>query len=155
MEHGADAYIEKPFSVEYLRVTVANLLKNREQLCRHFMESPFIKADTIAQSKADKQFISKLEEYVARHLENPDLSVDDMAGAMNMGRAHFFRKMKGVLGIGPNEYLRLTRLKKAAALLQEKEYGIVEIAYMVGFSTPSYFSSCFKKQFGVLPKDFV
>ena len=76
LEHGADAYIEKPFSVEYLRVTVANLLKNREQLCRHFMESPFIKADTIAQSKADKQFISKLEEYVARHLENPDLSVD-------------------------------------------------------------------------------
>ena len=155
LEHGADAYIEKPFSVEYLRVTVANLLKNREQLCRHFMESPFIKADTIAQSKADKQFISKLEEYVARHLENPDLSVDDMAGAMNMGRSNFFRKLKGVLGIGPNEYLRLTRLKKAAALLQEKEYGIVEIAYMVGFSTPSYFSSCFKKQFGVLPKDFV
>nr|WP_224207058.1 hybrid sensor histidine kinase/response regulator transcription factor [Bacteroides salyersiae] len=155
LEHGADVYIEKPFSVEYLRVTVANLLKNREQLCRHFMESPFIKADTIAQSKADKQFISKLEEYVARHLENPDLSVDDMAGAMNMGRSNFFRKLKGVLGIGPNEYLRLTRLKKAAALLQEKEYGIVEIAYMVGFSTPSYFSSCFKKQFGVLPKDFV
>lgn len=72
-----------------------------------------------------------------------------------MGRSNFFRKLKGVLGIGPNEYLRLTRLKKAAALLQEKEYGIVEIAYMVGFSTPSYFSSCFKKQFGVLPKDFV
>lgn len=155
LEHGADAYIEKPFSVEYLRATVANLLKNREQLCRHFMESPFIKADTMAQSKADKQFISKLEEYVARHLENPDLSVDDMAGAMNMGRSNFFRKLKGVLGIGPNEYLRLTRLKKAAALLQEKEYGIVEIAYMVGFSTPSYFSNCFKKQFGVLPKDFV
>lgn len=155
LEHGADAYIEKPFSVEYLRVTVANLLKNREQLCRHFMESPFIKADTMAQSKADKLFISKLEEYVAQHLENPDLSVDDMAGAMNMGRSNFFRKLKGVLGIGPNEYLRLTRLKKAAALLQEKEYGIVEIAYMVGFSTPSYFSNCFKKQFGVLPKDFV
>lgn len=77
-------------------------------------------------------------------MENPDLSVDDMAGAMNMGRSNFFRKLKGVLGIGPNEYLRLTRLKKAAALLQEKEYGIVEIAYMVGFSTPSYFSSCFK-----------
>ena len=155
LEHGADAYIEKPFSMEYLRVTVVNLLENRERLRRRFIESPYIKADTMAQSKADKLFINKLEEYVQQHMSEPDFSVDDMAGAMNMGRSNFFRKLKGVLGMGPNEYLRLTRLKKAVLLLQEKNYGIVEISYMVGFNTPSYFSNCFKKQFGVLPKDFV
>lgn len=155
LELGADAYIEKPFSVEYLRVNVANLLSNRERLRRRFIESPFVKADTMALTKADEQFIRKLNEYVSKHLDQPDLVIDDIADAMNMGRSNFYRKLKGVLDMSPNEYLRLERLKRAAQLLKEGEYGIVEISYMVGFSSPSYFSNCFKKQFGVLPKDFV
>ena len=155
LEQGADAYIEKPFSVEYLRVNIANLLSNRERLRRRFIESPFVKADTVAQSKADKVFMQKLNEYVNSHLEKSDLTIEELADAMNMGRSNFYRKLKGMLGISPNEYLRLERLKRAAQLLKEGECGIVEIAYMVGFSSPSYFSSCFRKQFGVLPKDFV
>lgn len=155
LEQGADAYIEKPFSVEYLRVNVANLLSNRERLRRRFIESPFIKADTMAQTKADEVFIQKLNEYVSQHLDNTDLVIDDMAEAMNMGRSNFYRKLKGVLDMSPNEYLRLIRLKKAAQLLKDGRYGIVEISYMVGFNSPSYFSNCFKKQFGVLPKDFM
>ena len=75
--------------------------------------------------------------------------------AMNMGRSNFYRKLKGILNMSPNEYLRLFRLKQAASILKEGTYGVVEVSYMVGFSTPSYFSSCFKKQFGVLPKDFI
>lgn len=155
LEQGADAYIEKPFSVEYLRVNIANLLSNRERLRRRFIESPFVKADTVAQSKTDKEFMQKLNEYVCLHLEKSELTVEDLADAMHMGRSNFYRKMKGMLGISPNEFLRLERLKRAAQLLKEGKYSVVEIAYMVGFSSPSYFSSCFKKQFGVLPKDFV
>ena len=122
---------------------------------RRFIESPFIKADTMAQTKADEVFIQKLNEYVSQHLDNTDLVIDDMAEAMNMGRSNFYRKLKGVLDMSPNEYLRLIRLKKAAQLLKDGRYGIVEISYMVGFNSPSYFSNCFKKQFGVLPKDFM
>ena len=155
LEQGADAYIEKPFSVEYLRVNIANLLSNRERLRRRFIESPFVKAETVAQSKTDKAFMQKLNEYVNSHLQESELTIDDLADVMHMGRSNFYRKLKGMLGISPNEYLRLERLKKAAQLLKEGKCGIVEIAYMVGFSSPSYFSSCFKKQFGVLPKDFV
>lgn len=155
LEEGADAYIEKPFSMEYLRANVANLLSNRERLRRHFIEFPFIKADAMAQTKADEMFISKLNEYVLRHLDNTDLQIDDIADAMNMGRSNFYRKLKGILNMSPNEYLRLFRLKQAASILKEGTYGVVEVSYMVGFSTPSYFSSCFKKQFGVLPKDFI
>ena len=154
LEQGADAYIEKPFSVEYLRVNVANLLSNRERLRRRFIESPFVKADTMALTKADEAFIQKLNGYVSQHLDDTDLVIEDMAEAMNMGRSNFYRKLKGVLDMSPNEYLRLERLKKAAQLLRDGEYGIVEISYMVGFNSPSYFSNCFKKQFGVLPKDF-
>lgn len=154
LEQGADAYIGKPFSVEYLRVNVANLLTNRERLRCRFIESPFVKADTMAQTKADELFIHKLNEYLAEHLDNTELVIEDMADAMNMGRSNFYRKLKGILDLSPNEYLRLERLKKAAELLKDKKHGVVEISYMVGFSSPSYFSNCFKKQFGVLPKDF-
>lgn len=155
LEQGADSYIEKPFSVEYLRVNVANLLSNRERLRRRFVESPFVTADTMALTKADEAFIQKLNEYVAEHMDHTDLVIENMADAMNMGRSNFYRKLKGVLDLSPNEYLRLERLKKAAQLLKEGEYGVVEISYMVGFSSPSYFTNCFKKQFGVVPKDFV
>lgn len=155
LEQGADAYIEKPFSVEYLRVNVANLLSNRERLRRRFIESPFVKADTMAQTKADEIFMQRLNEYVMSHLDQTDLVIDDMADAMNMGRSNFYRKLKGVLDMSPNEYLRLVRLKKAAQLLKNGEYGVVEISYRVGFNSPSYFTNCFKKQFGVVPKDFV
>lgn len=154
LEQGADAYIEKPFSVEYLRVSVANLLANRERLRRKFIDSPFVKADTMASTKTDELFMQKLNEYVLQHLDNTELLIDDMADSMNMGRSNFYRKLKGILDMSPNEYLRLERLKKAAQLLSEGEYGVVEVAYMVGFGSPSYFSNCFKKQFGVLPKDF-
>lgn len=155
LEQGADAYIEKPFSVEYLRVNVANLLSNRERLRRRFIESPFVKADTVAQTKADEAFIQKLNQYLSCRLDDTNMTVEDMAEAMNMGRSNFYRKLKGILDMTPNEYLRVERLKKAAQLMKDKKYGVVEISYMVGFNTPSYFSTCFKKQFGVLPKDFV
>ena len=155
LEQGADAYIEKPFSVEYLRVNIANLLSNRERLRRRFIESPFVKAESVAQSKTDQEFLQKLNEYINSHLEESDLTIENLADAMHLGRSNLYRKMKGMLGISPNEYLRLERLKRAAQLLKEGNYSVVEVAYMVGFSSSSYFSSCFKKQFGVLPKDFV
>lgn len=154
VELGADVYIDKPFSVEYLRACVANLLQNRENLRRAFARSPFVAANTMALTKADDEFIKMLDEVIQANLKNAEFSMDDMADQMNMSRSNFYRKIKGVLDLTPNEYLRLERLKKAAQLLREGEKRINEICYRVGFNSPSYFSKCFYKQFGVTPKDF-
>lgn len=155
MELGADAYIEKPFSVEYLQACASNLIQNREKLRKAFTQSPFVGANTIALTKADEDFIKRLDEVIQMNYNNPEFSMDDMAESLNMSRSNFYRKIKGVLDLSPNEYLRLERLKKAAQLLKEGENRVNEICYMVGFNSPSYFAKCFQKQFGVLPKDFV
>ncbi len=154
MELGADAYIEKPFSVEYLQVCASNLIHNREKLRQAFTQSPFVAANTMALTKADEEFIKKLDEVIQVNYNNPEFSMDDIADKLNMSRSNFYRKIKGVLDLSPNEYLRLERLKKAAQLLKEGESRINEICYMVGFNSPSYFAKCFQKQFGILPKDF-
>lgn len=155
MELGADAYIEKPFSVEYLQACVSNLISNREKLRKSFAQSPFVAANTMALTKADEEFIKKLNEIILKNLHNPDFGMDDIADTLNISRSNFYRKIKGVLDLSPNEYLRLERLKRAAQLLKEGESRVNEICYTVGFNSPSYFSKCFQKQFGVLPKDFV
>ncbi|NDV64142.1 hybrid sensor histidine kinase/response regulator transcription factor [Bacteroides sp. 224] len=155
MELGADAYLEKPFSVEYLQACASNLIQNREKLRRAFAQSPFVAANTMALTKADEEFIKRLNDVIQANYANPEFSMDDMAVLLNMSRSNFYRKMKGVLDLSPNEYLRLERLKKAAQLLNEGENLVNEICYMVGFNSPSYFSKCFQKQFGALPKDFV
>ena len=152
---GADAYIDKPFSLEYLKVSIANLLENHEKLHAAFVHSPFMQINSMAISKADETFLKTINNVVEENIQNPDFCLDDMANLLNMSRSSLNRKIKGILGITPNDYIRLERLKKAAQLLKEGECKVNEICYMVGFNTPSYFTKCFQKQFGVLPKDFV
>ena len=155
LELGADAYIEKPFSVEYLLANISSLIHNREKLRQTFAKSPFVAANTMALTKADEEFIWKLNDIIQVNLHNPEFSMEDMADALKMSRSSFYRKIKGVLDLSPNEYLRLERLKQAAQLLKEGKSRVNEICYTVGFNSPSYFSKCFLKQFGVLPKDFI
>lgn len=155
LELGADAYIEKPFSVEYLLANISSLIHNREKLRQTFAKSPFVAANTMALTKADEEFIWKLNDIIQANLHNPEFSMEDMADALKMSRSSFYRKIKGVLDLSPNEYLRLELLKQAAQLLKEGKSRVNEICYTVGFNSPSYFSKCFLKQFGVLPKDFI
>ena len=99
--------------------------------------------------------LKTLNEVIVANMQNPDFCLDDMASLLNMSRSSLNRKIKGVLDMTPNDYIRLERLKKAAQLLREGECKVNEVCYMVGFNTPSYFTKCFQKQFGILPKDFV
>jgi DNA-binding response OmpR family regulator len=154
-ETGADAYIEKPFSIEVLMAQVANLLQSREKLRETFLKHPFIGVSTVAITKSDEEFIQKLHGIVKANLGNCDFNVEDISDEFNMSRASFYRKIKGILDLTPNEYIRVERLKKAAQLLKENNFKVNEICYMVGFNSPSYFSKCFQQQFGVLPKDFI
>ena len=155
LELGADSYIEKPFSPEYLAAVAANLINSREKLRQAFAKSPFVAVNSMALTKADEEFIKKLNEIILVNLNNPEFTTDDMADSLNMSRSNFYRKIKGVLDLTPNEYLRIERLKRAAQLLKEGECRVNEVCYAVGFNSPSYFAKCFLKQFGVLPKDFV
>ena len=155
LELGADSYIEKPFSPEYLVAVSTNLIKNREKLRQAFAQSPFVEVKTVAQTKADEEFVEKLNEIILTNMDNSEFTSDALADHLGMSRSNFYRKIKGVLGMTPNEYIRVERLKRAAQLMKEGKDRVTEVCYAVGFSSPSYFAKCFQKQFGVLPKDFV
>ena len=153
-EIGADAYIDKPFSLEVLMAQIANLLQNREKLRESFLRNPFIGATSLVRTYSDEKFIKKLHTIVHENIDNSEFIVENIAEQFNMSRASFYRKIKGVLNLSPSEYIKVERLKKAAQLLKDKVYKVNEICYMVGFNSPSYFTKCFQQQFGILPKDF-
>ena len=154
MDAGADAYVEKPFSSDYLLSVIANLIKSRQTLSEAFSKNPLVLANTMATSSVDTDFIVRLQEIIQANLSDPEFKINDIAEMVHMSRASFYRKIKGVLDMTPNDYLRLERLKTAARLLRDKRYHINEVCYMVGFSSTSYFAKCFQKQFGVLPKKY-
>ena len=155
LNYGADAYIEKPFPIAYLMTSVSSILENRERLRRHFAVSPFGKVTELARSQADEQFLATLQKFVTEHIENPDLTVNDMADAVCMSASNLFRKLKGMIDMAPVEYLQLERLKRAASLLRERKYTVAEVSLMSGFNSNTYFTTCFKKQFGVTPSVFM
>ena len=155
LNYGADAYIEKPFPIAYLMTSVSSILENRERLKRHFAVSPFGKVTDLARSSADEKFLSDLQDFVTGRIDDPDLTVNDMADAVCMSSSSLFRKLKGLIGMAPVEYLQLERLKRAAALLKEHKYTVADVSLMSGFNSNTYFTLCFKKQFGVTPSVFM
>lgn len=155
LEHGADAYLEKPFAVEHLEAQIINLLENREKLRANFINSPLTSIKSISRNKADEAFLLEITNIIEANITNVDFSVDELAQELAMSRSNLYRKVKGVAGLTPNDFIRLVKLKKAVKLMNEGEKRINEICYLVGFNTASYFAKCFKLQFGILPKDFV
>ena len=151
---GADAYIEKPFSIQYLMASVANQLENRRKLQQLFMKSPLALSAEQSGSQEDRKFIEKMDAVIAEHYSDPDFNMDEFAQLMFLSRSSFYRKIKGLLDMGPSELIRYERLKRAADLLVEDSHPISEISMMVGFNSASYFSKCFQAQYGVLPKDY-
>lgn len=154
-ELGADAYVEKPFSLKYISALIQNILENRTKLKSKFSQLPFLKTSEITTSKTDKQFLDKIDEVILAHLDDPEFSTEDLAKSQNISRSSLHKKLKAVSGFTPNDYIKVIKLKKAAELLMSGEYRINEICDKVGFNTPSYFSKCFQDQFGVLPSEFV
>lgn len=154
MESGADSYIEKPFSMDYLLSVIQNLLRSRQSIKQAYATSPFLQQETVSISKADEEFMHRLETVMNEHLTDSDFDINAMASEMYMSRTNLNRKMRGMFDLTPNNYIKVERLKRAAQLLKQGDTKINEVCYMVGFSSPSYFTQCFQKQFGMLPKDF-
>lgn len=155
LEHGSDAYLEKPFSLEHLRTQINNLLTSRLKLRELFASSPVMSPVEIAVSKKDQAYIEKLNSEIEKHLLDVNFSIDTLSDFMNMSRSNFYRKIKSISGMSPNDYLKTIRLKKAAELLLSQEFRINEVYEQAGFSSSSYFAKCFKEQFGMLPREFV
>lgn len=154
LELGADAYIEKPFALEYLQVQIANLLANRNKIKEYFAYSPLSHIKSIAHTKSDECFLDKLNEMICENLDEPELDVDRLARMMNMSRPTLFRKIKSIADLTPNELLHITRLKKSAELLAAGDYKIYEVSDMVGYTSQTAFGRNFFKQFGMTPTEY-
>ena len=152
IEAGADAYIAKPFSIKLLLARVFRLIEQRDKLREKFSSEPGIVRAAVCSTDRDKEFADRLAVVLEQNLSRPEFSIDEFAQLMKLGRTVFYRKLRGVTGYSPNEYLRVVRMKKAAELLLSGEnLTVAEVAYKVGISDPFYFSKCFKTQFGVAP----
>lgn len=152
-ECGADSYILKPFSARLLLVRLRNLIDNRRRLQSSFADKTSLRKEPIAD--LDKGFVEKLRTLIEEQLGNSELSVEDLGDKIGMSRVQLYRKAKALTGYSPNELLRIARLKKAASLLASTEKTVAEITYEVGFSSPSYFTKCYKDYFGESPTDFL
>lgn len=151
---GAEAYIEKPFAFDFLKTQVISLLSNRKKEREAFSKRPFFPVNNMQLSKEDEEFINRVIKHVNENMINEEFGVERLAELLNMSRSNLLRKLKTLLDLSPADFIRLIRLKKAAQLIEEGKYQIGEISELTGFSSPSYFSKVFFKQFGIAPKDF-
>ena len=155
LELGADAYVEKPFSPEFLQVQIANLLANRLKIKEYFASSPLVHIKSMAYSRADEHFLEKLNEAILHHLEDAELDVEKLARHLNMSKPTLYRKIKSISDLTPNELINITRLKRAAELLIEGSYKIYEVSNIVGYNSQTNFGRNFLKQFGMTPTDYL
>ena len=155
LESGADAYIEKPFSMEYLHIQIKNLLENRKHIMKHYSSSPLAHIRSIAHSKTDENFIKTLDRVIDQNISDHHLSVEMLAEIMHMSRSTLYRKIKDISDLSPNELINITRLKKAAELLSSGDYKIYEVSEMVGYNSQTSFGRNFQKQFHMTPTEYL
>jgi len=154
IQSGADAYIMKPFSMKYLVTRVFKLIEQREQLKKRFSNEYVFDGSLIATTDKDKEFFNLIEGILEVHISDSQFSMDKFAELSKLGRSIFYKKVKGITGLSPNELIKIHRLKRAAELLLESNLSVSEIAYKVGFEDPFYFSKCFKAQYNCTPSKY-
>jgi signal transduction histidine kinase/ligand-binding sensor domain-containing protein/DNA-binding response OmpR family regulator len=153
LETGADDYITKPFDAKELLVRVKNLIELRRKLREKFSASQVLKPGEIAVTSIDDAFLKKVMEIVEERLGEETFSVEDLALEAGMSRVQLYRKMTALTGLSPSDFVRYMRLHRAMALLKKNVGTVSEIAYTVGFNGVSYFTKCFRDQFGLLPSE--
>lgn len=152
---GADAYVTKPFDPTYLQALIQSQLKNREKvraLLGRNTQTDAIANDVL--SPQDNAFMTELYSLMENELSNPELDISHMTELLKISRTKFYYKVKGLTGENPSSFFKTYKLNRAAELIKEGKYSISEIADMTGFSTHSYFSKAFKKQFGIAPSEY-
>ncbi len=155
LKNGADDYITKPFRISILKAKVNSLLESRQLLLKHYNHLAPLETKVSAVQSSNETFIQKVNTIIEAHLSIPIFEAADFALEIGMSRAQLYRKIKSITGYSVKEYIRITRLKKAAGMLINSMMNISEVAYEAGFSSVPYFSSSFKKYFKVTPREFI
>lgn len=152
-EHGADAYLTKPFSAHLLLARISNLLQARRQRknmdAKNVLSAEFIQAE----APGERMFLERFKKVAKSHIGNANLRMDDLGSELSLSKVQMYRKVKALTGKTPAEVLREMRMQKAYSLLKQTDKTISEVAAEVGFVIPGYFSACFKKQFGINPTE--
>lgn len=155
LQTGADAYVKKPFNMEVLKAKGLNILKVRSDLKKRFRKEVFLEPSEITVTTLDESFLQQAMDVIENHMSNTEFTVEEMVKEMAVSRSKLYLKLKAITGYSTSEFIRTVRLKRAVQLFEQSDYSIKEIMYMTGFNTSSYFSKCFKKQFGVVPSDYI
>lgn len=155
LKSGADAYIEKPFKMDILLASINNLFMNRDIRKEQLSLYPLSYLNSTSPNNIDQDFLEDLHKYVNENLTDVNLTIDKLAEKMAVSRNTLTRKVKAYTGVTVNKYINNCRMKKAVELLSDGHHRINEVAYQVGFSSPSYFAKVFQNQFGKLPKEFI
>ena len=151
LEAHADDYVVKPFDIVVLKARIRNILKSRKALSRSILSEDSEPEKEEFTNELDRQFMTKVMESVNNHIGDSEFSVGDLCTDLGMSRTSVYNKIKSMTGQSLNEFIRIIRLNRSKELLASGRYNVSEVAYMVGFSDPKYFSTCFKKQFGISP----
>ena len=150
---GTDSYISKPFSSQLLLARVRNLIDSHRRLKQFFGDGQTLAKEDVCDM--DKDFVEKFKALIEAKMGDSNLNVEDLGKDMGLSRVQLYRKIKSLTNYSPNELLRIARLKKAASLLASSDMTVAEIGYEVGFSSPSYFTKCYREQFGESPTDLL
>lgn len=153
LQVGADDYIPKPFSMTLVTTKIKNLFRTRHRVIQYYSNSLEIEPEKIALNSMDEALLKRAVDIVEKHLDHVEFSTDEFAREMLMSRSNLHLKLKALTGEATNEFIRKIRFNKASKLLKEERYTVSEISSMVGFNTPSWFATSFKKYFGHLPSE--
>ena len=154
LETGADDYLIKPFEEDELKVRIKNLIAIREQLQQKYHQEVWLKPKEIKVDSVHQKFLEKIKEVIEGNIDNSQFSVDDLGVEIAMSRSQVHRKLKALTDQSATNFIRNYRLHRAAELLKQESGNVTEIAYQVGFSSQTYFSSCFQELFGCSPSEY-
>tara|TARA_B110000003_G_scaffold96909_1_gene99044 strand:- start:13827 stop:18026 length:4200 start_codon:yes stop_codon:yes gene_type:complete len=154
IDSGADVYLNKPFNMKVLRSHINQLITSRKILFDKYFNPLSTTVDYNNTTSLDKEFMRNVLSHINENINDEKLNVEHLAGELFLSRSKLYRKIKALTGDTANEFIRKIRLEKAKQLISGSEYTISEVCYKVGFSSPSYFTKCFKNHFGILPTEF-
>ncbi|WP_378179887.1 two-component regulator propeller domain-containing protein [Aquimarina sp. SS2-1] len=153
IESGADVYLNKPFDMRMLKSYLTQMLTIRQMVFNKYFSDVSDAQINENNTSLDKEFIKKVLNHIYENLSDPDLNVESLSSELHLSRSQFYRKIKTLTGQTANQFLRNIRLQKAKQILESGSTNISEVCYKVGFSSPSYFTKCFKTHFGILPTE--
>ncbi len=155
VEVGADAYITKPFNMQFLKAKINQLIQSRRKLYAHFSQDVYLMPNKMTDNELDQKFLQKAIDYIIMNMADNNMNVEDLAVELNLSRSNVYRKIKALTGMTIIEFIRTIRLKQAVKLMETKKYFLAEIAYLTGFTSPSYFTKSFKDQYGKPPSEYL